>query len=302
MPILSKLKALVTDPPPEYVFEVSEQGIAWARPLEPAAARWRALPPGVIEANPMKDNVLSPGQFAEAIAELVPRNGSRGLKRAALILPDYAARIAVLDFDTFPGDPREQLALARFRVKRAVPFDIESAVVACHAQPRAGDKKIDVTVGVVKSEVAAHYEAPFRAAGIHCGLVTISALQALPLAPETALPGGAPVIAAKLSGRVLAVSLLDGGSLRMFRCVELPSLDEREVLDILIPTLAFAEDELAARPGALLLCGFPAAEGGGPEQWSRALGLPVSPVRSRLGAVNANNAGLLGYLESLEGR
>jgi type IV pilus assembly protein PilM len=299
--ILSKVKALVTDPPPEYVFEISEQGIAWARPDEPAAIQWRALPQGVIEANPLKDNVLSPGQFAEAITALVPRNGSRGLKRAALILPDYAARIAVLDFDTFPSDPHEQLALARFRAKRAVPFDIESAVVACHAQPRPGEKKVDVTVGVVKSEVAAHYEAPFRAAGIHCGLLTISALQALPLAPETPPPGDAPIIEAKLSGRVLAVSLLNGGSLRMFRCVELPSLDEREIFDILIPTLAFAEDELASRPGALLLCGFPAAASRDLEQWSSALGLPVCPVRSRLGAVNANNAGLLGYLESLEG-
>lgn len=302
MPLLSKLKALVTDPPPEYVFEISEQGIACARPDQPAAIQWRALPPGVIEANPLRDNVLSPGQFAEAIAALVPRNGSRGMKRAALILPDYSARIAVLDFDTFPGDPQEQLALARFRVKRAVPFDIESAVVACHAQPRPNEKKVDVTVGVVKSEVAAHYEAPFRAAGIHCGFVTISALQALPLAPEAELPGNAPVIQAKLSGRVLAVSLLDGSSLRMFRCVELPSLDEREIFDILIPTLAFAEDELASRPAALLLCGFSAAPRDGLEEWSRALGLPVHPVRSRLAAVNATNAGLLGYLESLEGR
>lgn len=302
MSILRKLKAFVTDPPPEYVFEISEQGIAWARTADPAAAHWRPLPAGVIEVSPLKDNVLSPGQFAEAIAGLVPRNGSRGLKRAALILPDYAARIVVLDFDTFPSDPREQLALARFRVKRAVPFDVESAVVSCYAQPRAGGKKVDVTVGVVKSEVAAHYEAPFRAAGLHCGLVTISALQALPLAPEAEPPADAPLIQAKLSGRVLAVSLLDGPSLRMFRCVELPSLDEREVFDILVPTLAFAEDELASRPAALLLCGFPAVSRDGLEEWQRTLGLPVHPVRSRLGAVNANNAGLLGYLESLEDR
>lgn len=302
MSLPGKLKSLITDPPPEFAFEVSGQGIAWARVAEPAAIQWRPLPPGVVEVSPLKDNILSPGQFAEAVASLAPRNGSRGLRRAALILPDYAARIAVLDFDTFPSNAEEQLALARFRVKRAVPFDIESAVVACHAQPRAGEKKIDVTVGAVKSEVAAHYEAPFRAAGMHCGFVTISALQALALAPEAALPEDAPLIHAKLSGRVLAVSLLMGASLRMFRCVELPSADEAELFDILIPTLAFAEDELASRPAALLLCGFPPATGARLDEWSRTLGLPVHPVRSRLAAVNANNAGLLGYLESLEGR
>ncbi len=302
MSILSKLKALVTDPPPEYVFEISEAGIAWARTAEPATIHWRALPEGTLEVTPLKDNVLSPGQFAEAVAGLAARNGQRGLRRATLILPDFAARIAVLDFDTFPSDTQEQLALARFRVKRAVPFDIDAAVVACHAQPRAGSKKMDVTVAVVKNEVAAHYEAPFRAAGYHCGFVTVSALQALPLAPEQDVPADAPVIQAKLSGRVLAVSLLDGTSPRMFRCVELPALDEREVFDILIPTLAFAEDELGARPGALLLCGFPRVDEGGLEDWRRELKLPVYPVRSRLGAVNSQNAGLLGYLESLEER
>jgi type IV pilus assembly protein PilM len=300
--ILSKLKALVTDPPPEYVFEVSEAGIAWARTADPASIGWRALSPGILEVTPLKDNVLSPGAFAEVVASLAPRNGQRGLRRAALILPDFAARIAVLDFDTFPSDAHEQAALARFRVKRAVPFEIESAVVACHAQPRAGVKKVDVTVGVVKSEVAAHYEAPFRAAGYHCGFVTVSALPALALEPEEPLPADAVVIHAKLSGRALAVSLFEGASPRMFRCVELPALEQREVFDVLIPTLAYAEDELGTRPAALLLCGFPAAEAGDLNTWRQALGLPVAMVRSRLGAVNGHNAGLLGYLESLEER
>jgi len=297
--ILGKLKALVTDPPPEFVFEISESGIAWARTAEPGLIEWRALPPGTLDITPLRDNILNHVAFRDAIAAIAPRNGNRGLRRAALILPDYAARIAVMDFDTFPSDAAEQQALARFRVKRAVPFDIEAAIVACHAQPRAGAKKVDVAIAVVRQDVAAHYEAPFQAAGLHCGLVTVSALQALALAPEEGPPEAAPVILAKLSGRVLAVSLLDGASLRMFRCVELPALDEREVFDILIPTLAFAEDELGARPGALWLSGFPATPLG---EWAKALGLPVHEVRSRLGPVRETNAGLLGYLESLEDR
>ena len=37
-------------------------------------------------------------------------------REAALILPDYCARVAVLDFDSFPADPKEQLSLVRFRL------------------------------------------------------------------------------------------------------------------------------------------------------------------------------------------
>ena len=58
-----------------------------------------------------------------------------------LILPDYCARVAVLDFDTFPSDPAEQLALVRFRIKKSVPFDVDSAIVSYVEQPRPGNSQ-----------------------------------------------------------------------------------------------------------------------------------------------------------------
>src|SRR5581483_3111679 len=116
--------------------------------------------------------------------------GSQKRKDVALILPDYATRIAVLDFDTFPSDPKEQAALIRFRLKRTVPFDVEAAALSFHAQP-ASHKKIDVIGVLAPLEIVARYEAPFRAAGLSPGLVTASSLAALELAPE----GGLSVVA-----------------------------------------------------------------------------------------------------------
>ncbi len=52
---------------------------------------------------------------------------ARKRRDVALILPDFSARISVLDFDQFPTDPKEQASLIRFRLKRSVPFDVESA-------------------------------------------------------------------------------------------------------------------------------------------------------------------------------
>jgi len=300
MSLISKLKALVADPPPEYVFELSEAGIAWARPND-GGPQWDPLPAGTLDVSPLGDNVKQPAQLAAAVRGIAPQSVSGKRRRATLILPDYCARVAVLDFDTFPEDHDEQIQLARFRVKRAVPFDIESAVVACFPQTRqGGTKKIDVVVAVINMEVASHLEAPFRAAGFHCGFVTLSALAALSLKPSGEPLNASPSIMAKLSGNVLALSLLEGPNVRMIRCVELHDASEREATDVLATTFAFAEDELGARPKVLRLCGVPRESEDLRERWSAELGIPVTGVTSRYGTPGGFNAGLSGYLESLE--
>ena len=304
MNLLSRIVRLAADPPPEFVFEITQSGIGWAATARPGEIRFERLEPGVVEVSPLRTNVADPVAFARAVDRLAPDNGARRGKprRAALLLPDYAARISVLDFDTFPTVPGEQVALARFRARKAVPFDIDSAVVGCHAQPRPGSRRIDVTAVVLNMDVASHYEAPFHAAGFQCGFVGVSALSALSLEMDAPVPDPDPVMVAKRSEGAIAVALIEKGSLRMFRCVELHEVIAGEIADILIPTLAYAEDHLSSRPSALLLCGFSAQDSAEIERWNQEAGLAVGRMRSRYAAVTGANAGLLGYMESLEGR
>lgn len=300
MRILARLKSLVTDPPPEYAFEVSAAGIAWAR-RGGGGPQWAPLPAGTLEVSPLGDNVKEAQSYQAAVHAIAPAASGGKRRRAALILPDFSARVAVLDFDTFPSDHDEQVQLARFRVKRAVPFDIDSAIVSCHAQPRQdGSKKIDVVVAVVNLEVASHLEAPFRAAGFQCGFVTISALAALALPASGEPRDASPSIVAKLSGNVLALSLLEAGHLRMYRCVELQGDSVEEATDVLATTCAYAEDELGRPPQALRLCGAGATGEDLKRRWSEELGIPVTGLASKYGTPGAFNAGLAGYLESLE--
>ena len=44
-----------------------------------------------------------------AVRSLAGTQALRKRKDVALILPDFCTRIAVLDFDNFPSDPKEQL-------------------------------------------------------------------------------------------------------------------------------------------------------------------------------------------------
>src|SRR5262245_45967504 len=102
-PFLQKLARLVQDPPPDYVFELSEAGIAFARPAAAQPPSFQPLEPGVLSVSPIADNVLKPDLLAGGIAAITGSGSGRKKGTAVLILPDYSARVAVLSFDQFPS-------------------------------------------------------------------------------------------------------------------------------------------------------------------------------------------------------
>src|ERR1039457_4947222 len=242
--MLDKLKSLLQDPPPSMAFEISEAGIAAARIGARAEMEWRPLKSGTLAVSPLKENVVDSDEFSMVVRTLAGTQTARRRKDVALILPDFSARISVLDFDSFPADAKEQAALVRFRLKRSVPFDVESAAVSYWAQSGA-NKRVDVVVVMAPLEIVSRYEAPFRAVGMIPGLVTTSSVAALELAPEVGLN-----VMAKLSGHVLTVLVRQKGALKLARCLELPSTDLADVAAVLLPTFAVVARRPRKRNGA----------------------------------------------------
>ena len=292
---MTSLAGLLKDPPPAYAFELSEAGIAFARVAEPAQVNFMPLEPGVLLVSPAHDNLHQPHVVQERIHALAPPNGHRK-RRAALILPDYCARIAVLDFDSFPTDPEEQVALLRFRMRKSVPFDVDTAVVSYVVQARTPGAKVEVLAALMGSEIVARYEAPFRSVGFHPGMVTTSSLAALNLCH----PEGITMLV-KISGRVLSVLVLNGSTLKLARYVETDSARPEEIEAVLHPTVAYIEDELKSTPQQIWLCGFGPESDALARQWHGEWGVKVEALRSRFGAPGGNDAGLRGYLESVAG-
>jgi type IV pilus assembly protein PilM len=285
--------SLLKDPPPVMAFEISAAGIAMARLGPHTEFGFRPLKPGTITVSPIKDNVVDTSDLAETVRGVSGGAASRKRRDVAVILPDYCTRTAVLDFDSFPSDPKEQASLVRFRVKRSVPFDVESAALSYVPQP-AGNKKYDVVVVLAPLEIVSRYEAPFRAAGMTPGFVTTSSMATLELVPE----GGLTVVA-KLTGHVLTVLVLEKSVLKLVRCLELPSTDLADVGGYLYPTFVYVEDNLGGRAEKLTLCGFGDKTEAAASRFQQELGIAVEPLRSPHGLPGENNAGLLGYLRSL---
>jgi len=295
MSILSRISRLVKDPPPDHVLEFSEAGIAFAHAgngQSGAETGFAPFEPGTLVPSPVEDNLRRPEAIVSALSRIAPPNGHKKRRPAAVILPDYAARVSVLDFVSFPSAPEEQLPLIRFRLKKTIPYDIDSAAVSYFVQPSETGRKIEVVAVTVALEIIARYEALLRGANFHPGEVTTSALAALNLYRGADQREDVAIVA-KLAGRALSLMVVAGDSLKLFRCVELEAAGEDEVLSVLQPTFAYVEDELGTPARRLVLCGFPNGALAG-------LNRDREVLRSRLGSPGAFNAGLLGYLEGAE--
>ena len=247
MTLLDRLRALVTDPPPAYIFEINASGIAWR--IEDREG-FEPLSDSILNVNPLTDNVVDADDFISVIRRLAPSNGSTRRRPCAVILPDFAARMAVLDFDNLPAKAEEQASLIRFRMKKTLPFDPDSAAMRFHVQTVGGRQ--EVVVVAVSFEILTRYEAAFRAAGLQPGFVTVQALAMLDL-PEIASPE--TTLVARLNGRILTLTVLYEGAVRLIRCVQVsPEVDE--VIGVVAPTAAFVEDEYGASVQRVVACGL----------------------------------------------
>lgn len=222
--------------------------------------------------------MLDSAAFAEAVKKLVPPG--RGKRNTALILPDNSVRIAVLDFDTLPEKEEERRALINFRLRKSVPFDIDEAAVAWFTQ--TGRK---VVVALAPAEIVTHYEAPFRAVGIHPGFVTVSCLAMLDLLPAA----GSLMVAHRSPGNLSVLALKDG-VITIARSLELTQDDE--IFSDIFPTMAYIEDQGGGRPERLFLAGFGADSNTAASRLSAELEIPVAPIFEP-------HPGLAGYLSSL---
>ncbi len=295
-------KRWIADPPPDYLFEMTSNSLACVAPRAPGEQRRELLREVGLNASPSSPNLLKPELYRAALPLVTAANPKHATKRAttALVIPDYATRIAILDFEGFPAKTEDRLTLLRFRLRKSVPFPIDEAQLAYAIQSEQAGK-VEVLVVTIARPILAEYEAILVEAGYRLGLVLPSSLASLRLCDRG--EGGLTLLA-KAAGSTLTVILLDGSRVRLVRALDLTG-DESEwqrpaadaVMPLLEQTFAYCEDQIGKPAARLLLCGF------GPETdllghaAEREFRLPVSPVRSKFGIASAENAGLLGLLE-----
>jgi type IV pilus assembly protein PilM len=295
---LTKLGRWISEPPPERFFELSEAAVASASWHDPAQRNLEWLEERSLNPSPSAPNVLRPQSYTDAVKRSAqppaPRRNS-----AALVIPDYAARMTILEFQEFPAGEEERSALLRFRLRKSVPFHVEEAKLAYSIQSQDA-KRVEVLVVAIALPILTEYESVLTDAGYRVGLVVPSTVAALPL--FTGADDGLTLVA-KTAGTTLSVLLVQAGRVRLARCLDLAAGEESaeypddSVLGLIQQTVAFAEDQIGTKVARLLLCGFGVRTEHIGALASAEFDIPYANVRSKFGDAVQENAGLLGLLE-----
>jgi type IV pilus assembly protein PilM len=297
--LTEKVQGWISDPPPNYLFEITETSLASVSTRNPTAQARELLTERGLSVSPNAPNLLKPQLYREALQRVLPANGTKRLA-TALVLPDYAVRMALLDFEAFPSGEAERTALLRFRLRKSVPFPIDEAQVS-HSVQTQTPNQVEVLAVAIARPILAEYEGLFTDSGLRLGLVVPSCLATLQLCQQE--QQGLTLLM-KAAGATVSVMLLERGRVRLIRCLDLTdneSQEDRSNADIVLPllqqTIAYSEDQLGEGVGQVMLCGFGSETEAVVNAIMQELGISSAPVRSRFGTAAYDNAGLLGLLE-----
>jgi hypothetical protein len=144
------------------------------RGLALGAAAAVDLPAGALEVSLARPNLTDPEAFRSALRAALERVGALSGGDVSLVLPDPAVRLALVPAEGLRGRGADAEATIRFRLHKALPFDVRTARVAW-AAPR-GEQAL---VAVASEEVLRGYEDALESLGFRPGLVEPASLALL---------------------------------------------------------------------------------------------------------------------------
>lgn len=239
---------------PQLACEITPDRVIVARTADKGTAldsyTSRAFGAGVLNPRLTDENILNSGTMKQAITDAFTTVGARSRDIVA-ILPDASVRIALLDFETLPEKRADADGVIRFRLKKAVPFDIEKASVSYDVFQ--ADGKVRVLTAVMLSSVLAEYEAIFRELGYAPGVVIPSSLAAL-----GNVDSAEPVMVIKSDASTTTLAIVADQKLLLFRTLENTggiSATGEQLIEDVHASLVFFQDTYNMQVQRILLGG-----------------------------------------------
>lgn len=176
-----------------------------------------------------------------------------------LILPDACARVLMLDFDTLPSKSQEILPLVRFRLRRLVSFDVDTAGVSYQlVKPAYSANKngpVQVLVAAVPAEVREEIESLMRSAEREPGTLLPATLAALAALPEV----GSHLLV-HTGQHSMTTAITREGELLLYRRTEVSETEAAEMVQAVLVAAAYFEDTLHTPLEEVWVAGFETPE------------------------------------------
>src|SRR5215472_17196941 len=246
-------------PRPRVACEVSAERVVAGRAAEGAlsleAVNTQNLPAGTVTPGLQHANVTACDALVSVLREsLSPVTGrSRDI---TLIIPDASTRILLLDFDTLPEKQQDADSVVRFRLKKSLPFDVDTSSVSFDRQP--ADNGVRVVAAVTPKSVLEEYESVVRDAGYNPGAVLPSMIAALGV-----VDGARPTMVIKVESGSTTFAILDQNQLLLYRSLEYGSgaVTGESLADDVNTSLVYFEDRYGISVDRVLVTGLQSAEG-----------------------------------------
>ncbi len=176
-----------------------------------------------------------------------------------LILPDACTRVLLLDFDTLPAKPQEILPLVRFRLRRMIPFDADTAAVSYQLlkPPSAAGKAgiVQVIAAAMPAEVRDEIESLMRQSEREPGTLLPTTLAALAAVPET----GSHLLV-HTGEASITTAITRNGELLLYRRTEHSEAEPGEMAQAVLVAAAYYEDTLHTPLEEVWVAGFETPE------------------------------------------
>jgi type IV pilus assembly protein PilM len=238
-------------PPPSVAVEIGAGrvtavvlGTVDGAPTVTAQATER-LPDGLVAPSLTTPNLSDKAAVTAAVQRVLRAVGvSRG--RAAVVIPDGAAKVSVIRFEKVPAKAEDLAQLVRWQVRKSVPFPIEQSQVSW--TPGVTDATgTDYVVTVARQDIVQDYEQVVAAAGVQVGLVDLASfnLVNLLLAGDAAGTASGDWLLVHVTPDASTMAIVRDGALLLFR--HRPMEGEGSLSDLGHQTAMYYEDRLNGR-------------------------------------------------------
>jgi len=211
----------------------------------------RVIAAGAVVPRLSEPNIANSSSVRQAVTDVLTTVGSKS-RDVVAILPDACVRVSLLEFDALPEKREDADSVVRFRLKKALPFDIDAATVSYDVTRANGN--VRAVAAVVLNTVLAEYEGVFRGLGYSPGVVLPSTLAAL-----GNVEGTEATLVIKSDAATTTLSIVGGSELLLFRTLENPG-GTPPAADQLVPdvhaSLVFFQDTYNMRVDRILVGGL----------------------------------------------
>jgi hypothetical protein len=184
------------------------------------------------------------------VQQLLSQVGFKGAE-IAVVVPDETARIAFLTAEHPSKNSQEQQTFIRWKLKKSVPFDVDTAQVAYRILgPHRSGTGVDILVALSPRSVVQQYEGLFDSLDIQAGIVLPSTLAALNLLTTTTND----TLFVKVAPDCITTTVFQNRRIQFYRRVT-----DLSLYDAVFPTVLYYQDKLGGQAfERLVVCGYDA--------------------------------------------